>query len=113
MVEQALVADDVPPPPSQEGANAKRFVKNMMDTIVRVHISDGRILTGQLWCFDQVKNIILLNCQESRAGEELHRPLGPLVTVPGAHAVRIEALRREVEAARSCASGRMPSLRED
>merc|ERR1712100_672578 len=76
-------------------------IRALMDTAVRVTISDGRLITGQLWCFDNVKNLILLNCQETRIIQELehHRPLGPLVMVPGKHITKIEASRPHVELA--------------
>mmetsp|Transcript_5575 Transcript_5575/g.6092 ORF Transcript_5575/g.6092 Transcript_5575/m.6092 type:complete len:80 (+) Transcript_5575:105-344(+) len=45
---------------------AKHFMRGIMDTTVRIRISDGRFILGQLWCFDQGKNAILLNCQETR-----------------------------------------------
>merc|ERR1719424_1853731 len=72
-----------------------------MDTDVRVTISDGRLITGRMWCFDNVKNLILLNCEETRIvqGLEHHRPLGPLVMVPGKHIVKIEASRSHVQLA--------------
>mmetsp|Transcript_103068 Transcript_103068/g.291961 ORF Transcript_103068/g.291961 Transcript_103068/m.291961 type:complete len:143 (+) Transcript_103068:64-492(+) len=79
--------------------SAKAFVGGLMDAVVRIEVSDGRLITGQLWCFDQMKNIILLNCQETRptapGAEAEHRPLGPLVMVPGKHIVRIEAPRAQ------------------
>merc|ERR1712072_1565833 len=80
---------------------AKGFIRALMDTSVRVTISDGRLITGQLWCFDNVKNLILLNCQETRVvqGLEHRRPLGPLVMVPGKHITKIEASRPHVELA--------------
>merc|ERR1719453_2475030 len=72
-----------------------------MDTTVRVTISDGRMLTGQLWCFDNAKNLILLQCNEIRLvqGKEHNRPLGPLVMVPGKHITKIEATKSCVEMA--------------
>eukprot|EP00747_Dinoflagellata_sp_TGD_P166255 gnl/TRDRNA2_/TRDRNA2_188772_c0_seq1.p1 gnl/TRDRNA2_/TRDRNA2_188772_c0~~gnl/TRDRNA2_/TRDRNA2_188772_c0_seq1.p1 ORF type:complete len:112 (-),score=27.03 gnl/TRDRNA2_/TRDRNA2_188772_c0_seq1:66-401(-) len=85
-----------------ETSAAKAFVKKLMDTVVRISISDGRLITGQLWCIDNLKNVILLHCQETRktsAGEE-HRPLGPLVMVPGKHITKIEAQQPYVEIAK-------------
>eukprot|EP00413_Alexandrium_margalefii_P016043 CAMPEP_0204528622 /NCGR_PEP_ID=MMETSP0661-20131031/9627_1 /ASSEMBLY_ACC=CAM_ASM_000606 /TAXON_ID=109239 /ORGANISM="Alexandrium margalefi, Strain AMGDE01CS-322" /LENGTH=127 /DNA_ID=CAMNT_0051534609 /DNA_START=46 /DNA_END=429 /DNA_ORIENTATION=+ len=84
---------------------AKHFMRQIMDTTVRIHISDGRLITGQLWCFDERKNAILLNCQETRISregdteEQHHRPLGPLVMVPGKHMLRFEAIKAHTEKA--------------
>mmetsp|Transcript_91719 Transcript_91719/g.160249 ORF Transcript_91719/g.160249 Transcript_91719/m.160249 type:complete len:95 (+) Transcript_91719:74-358(+) len=77
-----------------------------MDTAVRVSVSDGRLISGQLWCFDNLKNMILLNGQETRIsqGMQEHRPLGPLVMVPGKHITKIEALKAHVDLARLAAS---------
>merc|ERR1719195_853450 len=85
---------------AKDPAAGKRIVRQLMDTTVRIHITDGRIITGQLWCFDQLQNAILLNCQETRVAKDSsrqHRPLGPLVMVPGKHLVKIEALKAKVE----------------
>merc|ERR1719503_51865 len=88
---------------------AKRFVRNLMDTMVRVSVSDGRLITGQMWCFDNLKNLILLNCQETRmvADEAQHRPLGPLVMVPGKHITKIEAVRRRASETLARGSARL------
>mmetsp|Transcript_33147 Transcript_33147/g.60078 ORF Transcript_33147/g.60078 Transcript_33147/m.60078 type:complete len:108 (+) Transcript_33147:52-375(+) len=85
----------------KDPATAKHFMNRLMNTLVRIEISDGRIITGQLWCFDQGRNTILLNGHETRitkAGDQ-HRPLGPLVMVPGKHIVKFHATKPAAEAA--------------
>eukprot|EP00931_Biecheleriopsis_adriatica_P053646 TRINITY_DN31450_c0_g1_i1.p1 TRINITY_DN31450_c0_g1~~TRINITY_DN31450_c0_g1_i1.p1 ORF type:complete len:116 (+),score=18.32 TRINITY_DN31450_c0_g1_i1:48-395(+) len=91
----------------KDPAAAKRFMSKLMNTLVRAHITDGRIITGQLWCFDQLKNTILLNGHETRvleSGEQQHRPLGPLVMVPGKHILKFEASKSASEAAIAASS---------
>eukprot|EP00933_Yihiella_yeosuensis_P024907 TRINITY_DN19305_c0_g1_i1.p1 TRINITY_DN19305_c0_g1~~TRINITY_DN19305_c0_g1_i1.p1 ORF type:complete len:112 (+),score=19.33 TRINITY_DN19305_c0_g1_i1:98-433(+) len=86
----------------KEPETAKRFMAGLMNTTVRLHVSDGRIISGQLWCFDQLRNSVLLNGHETRIaedGEEHHRSLGPLVMVPGKHILKFEATKPNMEAA--------------
>mmetsp|Transcript_3922 Transcript_3922/g.9127 ORF Transcript_3922/g.9127 Transcript_3922/m.9127 type:complete len:131 (+) Transcript_3922:42-434(+) len=86
---------------SKDATAAKGLIGDLMDTAVRVSISDGRLITGQLWCFDNLRNLILLNVQETRLcnGSEQHRPMGPLVMVPGKHIKKIEACWNRIKAA--------------
>ena len=55
-----------------QDAAAKRCVAKLMNTLagrrgslsaaffeVRAHISDGRVITGQLWCFDQLRQLTM------------------------------------------------------
>lgn len=84
-----------------EGMAAKSFVRALMDTAVRVTISDGRLISGQFWCFDNGQNLILLHCDETRIVNDVEhqRYLGPLVMVPGKHIVKIEASKVHVNLA--------------
>mmetsp|Transcript_120139 Transcript_120139/g.299727 ORF Transcript_120139/g.299727 Transcript_120139/m.299727 type:complete len:108 (-) Transcript_120139:49-372(-) len=87
-------------PPSPEVDDAKQFMHKLMDHPIRVAITDGRLIVGNLWCVDNLKNFILLNCQETRISEdgvEQRRPLGPLVMVPGKHVTKVEALKSSVD----------------
>ncbi|CAE7353573.1 unnamed protein product, partial [Symbiodinium pilosum] len=73
---------------------------------VRAHIEDGRIISGQLWCFDQLRNLILLSGFETRTdqdGQQQHRSLGPLVMVPGKYILKLEATKAASEAAAAAA----------
>eukprot|EP00927_Polykrikos_kofoidii_P057447 TRINITY_DN51593_c0_g1_i1.p1 TRINITY_DN51593_c0_g1~~TRINITY_DN51593_c0_g1_i1.p1 ORF type:complete len:141 (-),score=35.62 TRINITY_DN51593_c0_g1_i1:331-753(-) len=91
-------------PAITDPAKAKQVIANLMDTVVRVRISDGRLIMGQLWCVDNLKNLVLLNVQETKTfedGSEQERPLGPLVMVPGKHIKNIEAVKVIVEAAQT------------
>eukprot|EP00429_Kryptoperidinium_foliaceum_P058539 CAMPEP_0176078754 /NCGR_PEP_ID=MMETSP0120_2-20121206/39385_1 /TAXON_ID=160619 /ORGANISM="Kryptoperidinium foliaceum, Strain CCMP 1326" /LENGTH=97 /DNA_ID=CAMNT_0017412503 /DNA_START=27 /DNA_END=320 /DNA_ORIENTATION=+ len=84
-------------------SDAKAMMKKLMDSVVRISVSDGRMICGQLWCQDNNRNFILLNVGEVRIGEdgeEHRRPLGPLVMVPGKHITKIEAMRAQVDVAR-------------
>eukprot|EP00435_Cladocopium_sp_Y103_P035108 s30_g9.t1 len=85
---------------------AKRFMSKLMNTSVRAHIDDGRIISGQLWCFDQLKNLILLSGYETRDGEgqSEHRALGPLILVPGKYIRKLEATKTSTEAAIAAAN---------
>ena len=75
---------------------------------MRAHIDDGRIISGQLWCFDQLKNLILLSGYETRADSEgrqsEHRALGPLILVPGKYIRKLEATKSSTEAAIAAAN---------
>ena len=85
----------------KDAAGAKHVMSNLMNTIVRAHIEDGRIISGQLWCFDQLKNLILLSGYETRITEEgaENRALGPLVMVPGKYIQKLEATKTALDAA--------------
>eukprot|EP00931_Biecheleriopsis_adriatica_P053647 TRINITY_DN31450_c0_g2_i1.p1 TRINITY_DN31450_c0_g2~~TRINITY_DN31450_c0_g2_i1.p1 ORF type:complete len:116 (+),score=16.60 TRINITY_DN31450_c0_g2_i1:117-464(+) len=102
MAEAAVTLHAIPETEVKDPASAKRFMSKLMNTLVRAHVTDGRVITGQLWCFDQLRNTILLNGHETRvseSGEQQHRPLGPLVMVPGKHIVKFEASKSASEAA--------------
>ena len=75
-------------------------MSELMNTVVRAHIEDGRIISGQLWCFDQLKNLILLSGYETRNSEDgtHNRALGPLVMVPGKYIRKLEATKSAWEA---------------
>eukprot|EP00439_Symbiodinium_sp_Y106_P069747 s1310_g12.t1 len=86
----------------KDSTGAKRFMSELMNTLVRAHIEDGRIISGQLWCFDQLRNLILLNGFETRTdkdGQQQHRSLGPLVMVPGKYILKLESTKVACEAA--------------
>lgn len=76
-------------------------MSELMNTLVRAHIEDGRIISGQLWCFDQLRNLILLNGFETRTEQDgqQHRLLGPLVMVPGKYILKLESTKAACEAA--------------
>jgi len=82
-----------------DAAGAKQVVSKLMNTLVRAHLEDGRIISGQLWCFDQLKNCILLSGYETRKDEAEVRALGPLIMVPGKHILKLEATKSALETA--------------
>lgn len=45
-------------------ANAVNRVKATLDSVVRVTVSDGRLVEGQLQCLDSDMNIVLANATE-------------------------------------------------
>ncbi|CAJ1358985.1 unnamed protein product [Effrenium voratum] len=87
----------------QDAEAAKNVMSQLMNTLVRAHIEDGRIISGQLWCFDQLRNLILLTGYETRIedGKEVHRALGPLIMVPGKHIRKLEATKNASQAAKA------------
>mmetsp|Transcript_46475 Transcript_46475/g.86898 ORF Transcript_46475/g.86898 Transcript_46475/m.86898 type:complete len:116 (+) Transcript_46475:48-395(+) len=96
----------------KDEAAAKRVMAKLMNSLVRAHIEDGRIISGQLWCFDQLRNLILLSGFETRVdqdGQQQHRSLGPLVMVPGKHILKLEATKPATEAAAAEASREEPT----
>eukprot|EP00928_Gymnodinium_smaydae_P021564 TRINITY_DN18433_c0_g3_i1.p1 TRINITY_DN18433_c0_g3~~TRINITY_DN18433_c0_g3_i1.p1 ORF type:complete len:111 (-),score=27.09 TRINITY_DN18433_c0_g3_i1:181-513(-) len=90
-------------PSDDDKSAAKGVMQNLLDTMVRCEVSDGRLISGKMWCMDNFKNFILLNGQETRIGEggvKQHRSLGPLVMVPGKYIVKIEASKAAVAEAK-------------
>merc|ERR1719161_1157876 len=79
------------------------MIKFLQDTHIRVHITDGRVISGQFYCFDQMKNIIILDAYETREGPENPirgaepRSIGPLVMIPGKHLLKLKAQKKEVK----------------
>eukprot|EP00438_Fugacium_kawagutii_P035873 Skav204675 [mRNA] locus=scaffold1284:33420:33761:- [translate_table: standard] len=85
-----------------DATGAKSVMSKLMNTCVRAHIEDGRIISGQLWCLDQTKNLILLSGYETRImkdGPSEERALGPLILVPGKYIRKLEATKSALEAA--------------
>ena len=57
-------------------------LRGMLNKRLRVKVTDGRILTGQFHCFDNLRNIMLAETQESASEEDPDsRHLG-LVLIP-------------------------------
>ena len=99
----------------KDAPGAKRFMSKLMNTSVRAHIEDGRIIGGQLWCFDQLKNLILLSGYETRIedGKSVHRALGPLILVPGKYILKLEATKNATEAALAESEEAWPKTSEE
>mmetsp|Transcript_41092 Transcript_41092/g.128858 ORF Transcript_41092/g.128858 Transcript_41092/m.128858 type:complete len:108 (-) Transcript_41092:1636-1959(-) len=84
----------------EEGEAAAAALYELLGKIVRVHIDDGRAVTGVFKCIDEHRNFIIGETQEARPVTEEdvggatrtvqdERSLGS-VMVPGEHVVRIE-----------------------
>jgi len=50
-----------------DSASAKETVKGLLKKEISVEVADGRIMTGELYCFDKNGNIILTNATEYRS----------------------------------------------
>lgn len=57
-----VVAARLDPPQPEDAAIAA--ARSWLGTTVRVHIIDGRVFVGRLWCLDAHANIILANAEE-------------------------------------------------
>ncbi|KAK8794746.1 hypothetical protein WA158_001174 [Blastocystis sp. Blastoise] len=61
---------------------------------VRVFISDGRVLSGKLQCFDSFMNIIMIETEEilffNEKDKEIRRRVGRTI-IPGKHIVKLES----------------------
>ena len=72
-------------------SSAIEQVKDMMGRQLRVHMSDGRVVTGLFDCIDKQKNVVLDRAREWKSvGEpESERSIG-YILVPGKHIVKAE-----------------------
>ncbi|XP_063675179.1 N-alpha-acetyltransferase 38, NatC auxiliary subunit-like [Bolinopsis microptera] len=68
-----------------------RFIKGLVNKMLRIQISDGRVLIGSLLCTDRDQNLIMGGAAEywhdETAGEA--RMLG-LVMIPGRHITSVQ-----------------------
>lgn len=53
-----------------EADEAKAYLTNILNRIIHVHISDGRMFVGQMKCTDNERNIILAMTHEYRQPTE-------------------------------------------
>ncbi|XP_033209684.1 N-alpha-acetyltransferase 38-A, NatC auxiliary subunit [Belonocnema kinseyi] len=76
---------------SQESP-AKEKLRGWLNRLLRIKMTDGRVLTGAFLCTDRDGNVILGSCTEYLSEEHKMteaRTLG-LVMVPGRHIVTIQ-----------------------
>jgi small nuclear ribonucleoprotein (snRNP)-like protein len=78
-------------------------VRAQLDSLLRVTLTDGRVLVGRFSCFDKQRNVLLNETQEQRFAEnadappstpqapEFERHLG-LVLVPRRHVAAVHAM---------------------
>ena len=60
---------DVPKQPASSAAAAgaadsRAFIRSLLSKLVRVRLTDGRVLVGQFLCTDREANVILGSCAE-------------------------------------------------
>ncbi|XP_063976198.1 N-alpha-acetyltransferase 38, NatC auxiliary subunit [Diachasmimorpha longicaudata] len=74
--------------PSEE-TSGKRKLRSWLNRLLRIKMTDGRVLTGAFLCTDRDANVILGSCEEFLSEDHTEaRALG-LVMVPGRHIVSI------------------------
>lgn len=86
------------------GLKAKATMRGLLQSTIRVTLSDGRVVTGTYQCLDEHLNFILQDATERRMVKERSgaetvekqqtRSLG-LVMLPGKHVVKVEAKERD------------------
>ena len=52
------------PPDDATRDNAKEYLRSMLNKLMRIKLSDGRILIGVFLCTDRDSNVILGSCSE-------------------------------------------------
>ena len=74
--------------PIEESA-AKQKLRGWLNRLLRIKMTDGRVVTGAFLCTDRDGNVILGSCSEYLSDEHTEaRALG-LVMIPGRHTVSI------------------------
>ncbi len=74
---------------------ARDRVRDHLDELLRVTLTDGRVLVGKFSCFDKQRNVLLIEAREQRLDTDLERHLG-LVLVPRRWITACHAVDREV-----------------
>ena len=63
--DDSTCADDVPTKqPASGAADSRAFIRSLLSKLVRVRLTDGRVLVGQFLCTDREANVILGSCAE-------------------------------------------------
>ncbi|RDD42425.1 N-alpha-acetyltransferase 38, NatC auxiliary subunit [Trichoplax sp. H2] len=70
------------------------MLDKLLNKLLQVHLSDGRVVVGNFMCTDRELNIILGQCQEYSSAPdpestEQPRTLG-LAMIPGKHVIKIQ-----------------------
>ena len=84
---------------------AVEAVRARLDKLLRVTLTDNRVLVGYFSCFDKQRNVLLNEVREQRFADgstvtdppcapDFERPLG-LVLVPRKHIVAVHAISEE------------------
>ncbi|EER19854.1 conserved hypothetical protein [Perkinsus marinus ATCC 50983] len=91
---------------SSTPASTTDLLSSLLHKPLRITLTDGREITGRLYCIDDKKNIVLRNAVERRKGNEVTpltiglkssstRSIG-MVMIPGKDAVKIEGLKKDI-----------------
>jgi len=98
MTERAAAASAIAA--AKAGLQAKATLRGLLQSTVRVTLSDGRVVTGQYQCLDEHLNFILQGATERRVVRERAGVEGSverqqvrnvgLVMLPGKHVVKVE-----------------------
>ena len=67
----------------------RQFLESLLESDLKVTLSDGRIFEGKLASFDRDLNLILQHSTEKRPGKEEVLKVG-MVMVPGEHLAKAE-----------------------
>jgi len=60
---------------SSSGTESREYIRKLLNKLVRVKLTDGRVLVGQFLCTDREANVILGSCAE-------YVPSGPVTNSP-------------------------------
>ncbi|EER02326.1 conserved hypothetical protein [Perkinsus marinus ATCC 50983] len=73
------------------------LLPSLLHKCLRVTLTDGRDITGRLYCIDNKENIVLRNAVEKRRRDGEYssvRKIG-IVMIPGKEAVKIGCLKKD------------------
>ncbi|KNE70059.1 hypothetical protein AMAG_20225 [Allomyces macrogynus ATCC 38327] len=89
-----MAATSITPPPVPPRATGPAAVATplhaLLEQVLRVHVTDGRVFAGKLKCTDRDRNLVLSETVEiTPQGDERHVAM---VMVPGKHLTKVEAL---------------------
>eukprot|EP00658_Telonema_sp_P-2_P011177 TRINITY_DN14248_c0_g1_i1.p2 TRINITY_DN14248_c0_g1~~TRINITY_DN14248_c0_g1_i1.p2 ORF type:complete len:114 (-),score=23.77 TRINITY_DN14248_c0_g1_i1:331-672(-) len=84
--EKRLAMEQTAPVPAEESEERQHVeqIKRLLNSHLKVHITDGRTIYGTLVCVDEHANLILDRAEEEREGVDGRRMLSS-VMVPGKH----------------------------
>ncbi|KAJ3368981.1 hypothetical protein GGF31_005942 [Allomyces arbusculus] len=90
MAAASIAPPPVPPRPTPSGPAAVNTpLRALLDQVLRVHVTDGRVFAGKLKCTDRDRNLVLSETVEiTPQGDERHVAM---VMVPGKHITKVEA----------------------
>ncbi|TMW58061.1 hypothetical protein Poli38472_013535 [Pythium oligandrum] len=105
--------DSAKPQPPVVAGDATVAVMKLLGAIVRIKITDGRVLVGKFHCFDKHQNVILTDTREyvpPASHAQTHKPTGKKGKGKKEHHVQTEAELQEEEAKELWKTGTSRSL---